>query len=100
MQLRVAPEDLVVASLRMRDDGPLLRSLGEVLARTGARGGWAACDHPSLAAALVALGNCAGAALGTLADATDTLATGLGDAGQHYAEAEDRLAVMGRRVIT
>jgi hypothetical protein len=52
-----------------------------------------------LGQALAALGERGSAAISTLAVATDTLAAGLGDAGRRYGDVEDRLAVMGRRVI-
>jgi hypothetical protein len=52
-----------------------------------------------LGQALAALGERGSAAISTLAVATDTLAEGLGDAGRRYGDVEDRLAVMGRRVI-
>ena len=68
----------------------------------GGRGRWdrvEPIDPELLNRALAALGERGSAAISTLAVATDTLAAGLGDAGRRYGDVEDRLAVIGRRVI-
>ena len=99
MLVHVEPDDLAAAGYRMAGDGPRLRALAQLISGCGVAGRRACTGAPALGQALAALGERGSAAISTLAVATDTLAAGLGDAGRRYGDVEDRLAVMGRRVI-
>jgi hypothetical protein len=70
MLLHVEPDELIAAGHRMSEDG-----------------------------ALHALGERGAAVLTVLAAAAETLSVGLADSGRRYGDVEDRLAVLGRRVI-
>ena len=99
MLVHVEPDDLAAAGHRMSGDGPRLRALAQLISGCGVAGRRACPGAPALSQALAALGERGSAAISTLAVATDTLAAGLGDAGRRYGDVEDRLAVMGRRII-
>ncbi len=98
MYVRVTPEELSAAAQGMSGDGPTLRVLARLLSDAGSCGS-AAAGQPSLSAACQALGDRGSMTIATLAEACDTLAAGLGTASALYADAEDRLAVMGRRIL-
>jgi hypothetical protein len=99
MLVHVEPDDVAAAGHRWSDDGPQLHALAQLIAASG-RVGPAACPGaPDLGTALADLGERGSGALRTLAAAADTLAAGLADSGRRYGEVEDRLAIMGRRVI-
>jgi len=81
---------------RLADDGPRLRAVAALVRGCAATA--EAAGTPALAGALRALGERGQAAVEVLAEGTETLAAGLGQAGRRYAEVEDRLAVLGRRI--
>lgn len=99
MLVHVEPDDLVAAGHRMSADGPHLRALALVISGCGSAGPGARLGVPELGIALAALGERGSIAIRTLAAAADTLAAGLADSGRRYGDVDDRLAVLGRRVI-
>ena len=96
MLLRVDPDEVIHAGRRLADVGPRLRAVAALVRGCAATA--EAAGTPALACALWALGERGQAAVEVLAEGTETLAAGLGQAGRRYAEVEDRLAVLGRRI--
>jgi hypothetical protein len=99
MLLHVEPDELIAAGHRMSEDGPALRALATLMSGCGGAARTAACGDSALDGALHALGERGAAVLTVLAAAAETLSVGLADSGRRYGDVEDRLAVLGRRVI-
>ena len=99
MVLHVEPDELIAAGHRLSEDGPALRALATLVSGCGGLARAAAGNDPALEGALRTLGERGAAALAVLASAAETLAAGLADSGRRYGDVEDRLAVMGRRII-
>lgn len=96
MRLHVCPDDIAAAGARLAGDGDLLRALALLVATARAAGRGAPAP---LAATRADVGERVPAALRTLGEATDLLAAGLRAAGRGYADAEDRAAALGRRLV-
>lgn len=84
MQLRISPEDIAAAAARLSDDGPALRGSAAMVSGLRSDVPSGAAGHPALAGALTSFLESQVAALATLAQAAEVLASGLSSAAQRY----------------
>lgn len=99
MQLRVSPEAIQQAGVRLAGDGPLLRALAAVHAAARGPAASGAAGHPVLASSLGEFLDCQQAAFTTLAETAEQLARGLGAAAAAYQQTDTRVGLLlgGRR---